>query len=177
MAQGFLAEAQCRLFERLRPRRATGRCGQRLTQIRHSSFFGGKAPAQVRQQSIVLLPSRHRQNRAFVAAQQDKAPQICCTQEPARGSTRLVSNDGGAHHTAPSWIVVLDSIMLRRPVIPEGDGVRSPAQPHLIFRDGCLLQQIVHQYIRLDGEVAADTESGVADVVAKMCGEGLIHVK
>src|SRR5262245_5028281 len=44
-----------------------------------------------------------------------------------------VADDGGAHHSAHLREVVDDRVVLRRAVVPEGDGVRAPLEAHLVL--------------------------------------------
>src|SRR5262249_52212063 len=45
-----------------------------------------------------------------------------------------------ALHKPSLRIVVVHGIMLGRPVVPDGNGVRRPVKPELIFRNECLVK-------------------------------------
>src|SRR5690606_5150128 len=49
-------------------------------------------------------------------------------------SIRTVTHNSGSGHLSGQREVILNSIMLSRPVIPERDGVGLPFQAHLVFR-------------------------------------------
>src|SRR6478735_12250882 len=56
-------------------------------------------------------------------------------------SAWAVADDGGAHHPADRWKVVLDRVVLGGAVVPDDERVGGPVQAHLVFGDGRLAQE------------------------------------
>src|SRR5215469_16458121 len=51
----------------------------------------------------------------------------------------LVADDRGALHLADRGVVVLDGVVLRAAVVPDGEAVVRPAPAHLVIRDRRLI--------------------------------------
>src|SRR5438445_13067375 len=68
-------------------------------------------------------------------------------------SERLVADDGCALHLARGRPVVLYRVVLGAAVVPNGHAVRPPAEPHLVFGNRRLADQVVQQMARARGLV------------------------
>src|ERR1700756_5272559 len=77
-----------------------------------------------------------------------------------RSSVGAVADDAGALHLADRRPVVLDRVVLRGAVVPDGDAVGPPAPTHLVFGDGRPADQVSEQVRRARREVGAVPDVG-----------------